>query len=169
MPDSRFYRILSREESGILLSLREFLAKKAYLEFSIFKKSGGRNGDLGHQLMEYELYLSGEANGMIRGCIALYAVTDDGANGYARMISVIVSLPEDEKATSEIATYLTSLDFVGRYSSFRERPYGTKSMRSYLDEIPGFPLVFDAFKYEREDPAGPSKLHMETHAGILPA
>lgn len=149
MTDRRFYRIGGRELAAVSTTVHEFLEKQGlYRERALFQKSGGRDGDLGEETMNYDFYAVGSCNGRTRGGVALYVVEDDGANGYALMLSVIVSLPNDEKVAGELATFLENHEFVSRYSSFRERPYSHKSYRAFLDEFPQIPVLLDAFKAE---------------------
>lgn len=144
------YLIAGREGKELLQKLREFLSEKLHLyrEFSIFKKTGGRSGDLDREIMEYEVYVHGHEGGTAIGEVEVYSVVDDGCNGYALLLTVLSNLSKDSDESVQLQAFLADADFVSKYSSFKERPMSYKSFRSFLDTTPR--LNLDEFDFEHE-------------------
>ena len=142
---SKHYLIVGRDGKNILTEVREFLSKRLYREFAMYLKTGGRDGDLGHEVMEHDVYRSGNCGGYTTGNAHLYCVIDDGANGYAMCLSLLVTLSEGSADKEDIQSFLQERGFVHSYMSFKERPYSFKHYRSYIDEAQH--LDTRAYKY----------------------
>lgn len=152
----RYFRT-GREGTDLLAAIRRFLQEELnlYRECAVYQKSGGRSGDLGEEVMEYEewmqesgLGLGGSFGG---GGVVLYSVVDHTANGYAHLFSVIIALPEKGALTDRLLAFLDEHDFVAKYRSFADRPLWSHHYCGYLDEWLSLPNLHGAFKY-REAP-----------------
>lgn len=138
----RYFQANREDGAGVLKKVRDRLVDLGlYREVAIFEKSGGRSGDLHVETMEYEVYFAGAENGMTRGAVSLYSVVDDSCNGFAQNFSVLIELSDDRDREDRAALieFLDVLDFVTKYRSFKERPFGCKRFRGHLDDAPAFP------------------------------
>jgi hypothetical protein len=138
--------LISTDREGAISpeGVRKFLGGLGlYRELSLKRKSGGRSGDFGAEIMLYELFASGSEAGWTRGAVHVYVVTDDTCNGYAQCWSVLIDLPPDDNRIREtILEYLDERDFSNKYWSFRERPLGFKRYGSFMDSVPDLSSVF---------------------------
>ncbi len=151
----RYFQANREEGPAVLKKIRDRLVNLGlYREVAIFEKSGGRSGDLQVETIEYEVYFAGSENGMTRGAVSVYSVVDDSCNGFAQLFSVLIGLPDnrDREDRAALVEFLDSLDFVAKYRSFKERPFGFKRFRGYLDEAPAFPDL-RSFAHEETVPS----------------
>lgn len=119
-----------------------------YNEFNLSQKVGGRDGDLGVQEMKYEIHCCGGEGGRTTGSVSIYSLIDDGANGYAHLMSVVVVVPEGERK-QDLLHLLDTLGFVSNHRSFKERRSGWKKFRSYIDEPIHIPWAMREFEYRQ--------------------
>lgn len=128
MNPSRLYICVSKEQKGLIPTVREYLEKHFHKVLSDWRRNGGDSGDLGEEVAQLEQYrLSNGAN------LQLYTVLDHNTNGYAELISIL--FPElSTKETDDLVAFLDGHGFVSNHKHLRERPFGYKSFEPYLDD-----------------------------------
>ncbi|OGY36943.1 MAG: hypothetical protein A3E36_04190 [Candidatus Andersenbacteria bacterium RIFCSPHIGHO2_12_FULL_45_11b] len=143
------FRIFDRSQKELPRLIFGYINKFGlYQEASVFMLSGGRSGDLGSEMMECYLFVDGRENGYNVGTIHFYSVIDDASNGYAEMVSILISLPDDSEVRLKLLAFLDQQEFAGSHSSFKQRPLGYHSYRAYLDDFPDLEGLRTAFKAE---------------------
>lgn len=120
---------LITDKKGMAGKIRKLLNDHWYRVSGEYHKSGGRSGDLGEEVAEFDEYVSPCEEGSAQ----LYTVKDDSVNGYAELISVLLKLPGKSEERSELVSFLEKNHFVSDHTSFKERPFGYKSFMDYLD------------------------------------
>ncbi len=152
----RYFQANREEGPQVLKRIRDRLVDLGlYREFAIFQKAGDRSGDLVAESMEFEAYMIGSENGMTRGAVYVYSVIDDSCNGFAQLFSVLIGFPDDRDREDReaLVAFLDELDFVAKYRSFKERPFGQKRFRGYLDDWSGIAGLREAFVHDEHVPS----------------
>lgn len=150
----KFYKTVEeRGQSGMHRAKIHQLLKKCwyYPEYEVREISGGRDGDMSKETVEYTLFQGGYAGGISSGLQAgVCQVTMDSTNGWCQYLTVILirepgehDIPEKKEAFQKLLQQLEEMEFTPKYSYLRDpKVILQPSFKKWLDEMVQPPDIF---------------------------
>jgi hypothetical protein len=130
----KFYRTIT-DETDVVPSIIKILCKdRFYPEHYLKHRSGGRDGDLGDELMEYHFLVGGTTNGYNFGRFAgIYQVTM-GAS--VKHVSVLLQPNNVMSIAKDILDKLDHMDFVTKHHVLNQADnLGWRRYKTWLDDL----------------------------------
>jgi hypothetical protein len=145
--DRQFYKTIEdRDQSGMCKAKIFQLLRKCwyYDEYDVREISGGRDGDMSKETVEYNLFRGGYAVGIPSGLqVGVCQVTIDSTNGWCQYLSVILrgepserDIREKREAFQKLLQQLEEMEFTPKYTYLRDpKVILQHSFKKWLDEL----------------------------------